>query len=92
MISEQSQPVFQPVAASQSTPQPVSVNVQTYNPCEPPTQVQRQATRAPTQNSTYQPPPVKGRDKKNRSKSKSAHKANLKLKFQKNILFLLNCV
>lgn len=59
MISEQSQPVFQPVAASQSTPQPVSVNVQTYNPCEPPTQVQRQATRAPTQNSTYQPPPVK---------------------------------
>ena len=62
--SEDPQPVFQPkpVMTSQMAP-PVSVNVRTYDPLEPPTQVQQvnrtPAIGAPTPNSTYQQQPLK---------------------------------
>jgi len=54
--SDQSGPVFQPkpVVASQSAP-PVSVNIRTYDPHEPPTQVQpaSNAHGSPTPNSAF---------------------------------------
>ena len=62
--SDDHQPVFQPkpVISSQKAP-PVSVNVRTYDPLEPPTQVQQTsrlpASGAPTPNSTYQKQPPK---------------------------------